>query len=49
MTLDFPEAVHGVTVPLQLASPAACRDLRRHRRPAGHRAAAVPDLPGHRR
>jgi molecular chaperone DnaJ len=25
VTLDFPEAVHGVTVPLQLASPAACR------------------------
>jgi molecular chaperone DnaJ len=25
VTLDFPEAVHGVTVPLQLASPASCR------------------------
>ena len=25
VTLDFPEAVQGVTVPLQLASPAACR------------------------
>jgi molecular chaperone DnaJ len=25
VTLDFPEAVHGVTVPLQLASPATCR------------------------
>jgi len=25
VTLDFPEAVGGVTVPLQLASPAACR------------------------
>ncbi|HZB48348.1 MAG TPA: molecular chaperone DnaJ [Mycobacteriales bacterium] len=25
VTLDFPEAVQGVTVPLQLASPASCR------------------------
>jgi molecular chaperone DnaJ len=25
VTLDFPEAVQGVTVPLQLASPAACK------------------------
>jgi molecular chaperone DnaJ len=25
VTLDFPEAVQGVTVPLQLASPAGCR------------------------
>jgi molecular chaperone DnaJ len=25
VTLDFPEALHGVTVPLQLASPASCR------------------------
>ncbi|HZB50249.1 MAG TPA: molecular chaperone DnaJ [Mycobacteriales bacterium] len=25
VTLDFPEAVRGVTVPLQLASPASCR------------------------
>ena len=25
VTLDFPVAVHGVTVPLQLASPASCR------------------------
>ena len=28
--------------------PGRLPDLRRHRRPAGHRAAAVPDLPGHR-
>ena len=30
VTLDFPEAVHGVTVPLQLASPASCRTCGGH-------------------
>ena len=48
VTLDFPEAVHGVTVPLQLASPAACRTCGGIGATSGHRATAVPELPGHR-
>ena len=44
----LPRPCAGVTVPLRLASPAACRTCARHRGPPGHRAADLPDLPGHR-
>ena len=45
VTLDFADAVHGATVPLQLAGPGRLPHLPRHRRQAGHRAATLPDLP----
>ena len=48
VTLDFADAVHGVTVPLQLRQPGRLRHLPRQRRQAGHPAAAVPGLPGRR-
>ena len=44
LRIDFTQAVTGAEVPIRLSAPGRCQTCSRHRCPAGHRPAAVPDV-----